>query len=95
MKTYIAQIQTVSGTQQIQLAAANIQDAQSQLESKAQTFTDIPARYSIQEQPAALAPNAVSGLLGASGGMFACIVALIIAVHHIERHCKELRRGRK
>jgi len=95
MKTYIAQIQTVSGTQQIQLAAANIQDAQTLLESKTQTFTDMPVRYSLQEQAPAVASDAVSGLLGASGGMFACIVILILGVRWVDRHCEDMRKGRK
>ena len=95
MKTYIAKIETVSGSQQTQLAALSIQDAQAQIEARAKTSGDSPIRYSIQEQSLALEPGAASALLSASGGMFACIAILIMANAYLRRHFKDLMRGRK
>jgi hypothetical protein len=88
MKTYIAQIETPSGYQHTQLAAMNIQDAQAQLEARVKNGGETEARYSIQEQSPALAPEATSALLNASGGLLACLVILVIAEYRLRRHFK-------
>jgi hypothetical protein len=88
MKTYIAQLETASGSQQIQLAAANIQDAQSQLEVRSQSVVDAPVRYTIQEQVPAQLPDTTAAFLNASGGLLACIFVLVVAEYKIRRYFK-------
>ncbi len=94
MKTYIAKIETSQGSQQTQLAALNIQEAQKQIEALTKTGGDTTVRYSIQEQPARLEPDMTSVLLNASGGMVACIVILIVANQYLRRHFLDGMRGR-
>jgi hypothetical protein len=40
MQTYIAQVETSTGTQSYQLAAANVQEAAHQIEARANTESD-------------------------------------------------------
>ncbi len=88
MKTYLALIETVSGNQHIQLAAANTQDARSQVEARVQAAGDTSVRYTIQEQLTVQAPETMSALLNASGGLISCILALAIAEYRLRRYFK-------
>jgi hypothetical protein len=88
MKTYIARIETPSGSQQTQLAALNLQDAQAQVDARLKNSSEMSVSYSIQEQPQALAPDATSALLNASGALFACVVFLIVAEYQLRRYFK-------
>jgi hypothetical protein len=95
MKNYIVKTDSPTGSQLIQLAASNIQDVQSQIKAMTKANGESSVRYSIQEQPSALDPGSTAALLEASGGMLLSIVVLVICVHYINRHFKDLRRGGK
>lgn len=88
MNTYVAQVETISGTQQLKLAAANIQDAQAQLEASAQRAPEGVVRYTIQSSQPTLSPEAVGGLVEASMGLFACLFIFVVAEYKLRRYLK-------
>ena len=89
METYIAQ--NVSGNQQIQLAAANMQDARSQMEARVQASDDTSVRYTIPEQPPVLQAEATTSLISASGVLLGCLVFLVVAEQKLRSYCKGTR----
>jgi hypothetical protein len=91
MNMYLAKVETSSGSQQIKLSAANIQDAKSQLESNTQAAIDRPVHYTIEEQTQTLQPEATSSLLNASGALLGCVVFLVVAEQKLRRYCKDMR----
>jgi len=91
MNVYLAKVESSSGYQQIKLSAANIQDAQSQLESQTQATQDGPVHYTLQEQPQAVMPETASSLLNASGALLGCIVFLVVAERKLRTYCNDMR----
>ena len=88
MNTYVAQVETISGKQQLQIAAANIQDAQAQLEVLAQRAPEGVIRYTIQGAQPAASPEAIGGLVDASMGLFACLILFVITEYKLRRYFK-------
>jgi hypothetical protein len=75
MNTYIAKIETPAGTQTIQLAAADIQDAQEQMVARAPSATSQSFSYSIAKVSPIEAPQQfVSGLTSASVSLVVCLI---------------------
>ena len=88
MKTYIAQIETQSGMQQTQVVAMNINDAQAQIDARVNSIREESVSYTIQEQPSLQTTENGLALLNASGGLFGCIVLLVIAEYQLRRYLK-------
>jgi hypothetical protein len=89
MKTYLAQIETPSGVQQTQLVAININDAKAQIDARLNSSRDESVRYTIQEQPPIQRSDTDMALLNASGGLFGCLLLLVVADYQLRRYFKE------
>jgi hypothetical protein len=88
MKTYLATIETPAGTQTIQLAAANLQDAQYQVEASKQSNTQSTYHYTIQQVSPLQSPEVISGLASATGGLLCCLVFLAVAEYKLRKYFK-------
>jgi hypothetical protein len=88
MNTYVAQVETSSGAQQFYLAAANIQDAQTQVEAVAKRMPEGAIRYTIQYAQPALSPKSTDALVDATIGLFACFIVGAIALYKVRLYFK-------
>jgi hypothetical protein len=88
MPTFSAQIQTTTGTQSFQLAAATQDEAARIVEARAKEYGEGAFRFTIAQQSPLHSPEAVSGLIGASSALLGCIVALIAAEYKIRKWLK-------
>lgn len=86
MRTYLVQIQTDSGIQQIQLIAKNISDVKKQIDARLNRTKDESVSYTIQEQLSFQTPDVNVALLNASSGLFGCIFLLIAAKYQLRRY---------
>jgi len=86
LKTYIARIQTHTGTQTIKLKAASIDEATTVLQSQA--GADGSLRYSIQEQTPLESPEFFTGMTSATGSLLACLIAFAVADYQIHKWLK-------
>ena len=88
MKTYVARIQTQSGTQIIELNAASIEDAATALQLRVRASENGSVGYTIQEQSQPDRQQAIEGLMNASGALLACLLSLVIADHLLRKWLK-------
>lgn len=88
MKTCIATIATPAGTQTIQLAAANIQEAQSTVEARAQSVDQDNYHYSIRQVTPMQSPEFISGLMNATGALVGCLVFYVVAIYRVRKYFK-------
>jgi hypothetical protein len=88
MKTYIARIETPSGTQTIKLMAASIQDAYGQVADRSLSAANESYRYSIQEASPVASPEFFKGMANASSALVACLVMFIVLEHLLRKWLK-------
>lgn len=86
MKTYIATIETSAGTNTIQLAAANLKDAQAQIESREQDQAKGSYNYEIRQVDPMQSPEIMNELMSASGALLACLILFVAAEYKLRRY---------
>ena len=88
MNTYIAKVESSSGTQTIKLAAANLQDAQGQLAARAQPAANESYSYSITQTSPAQSPEFVKGFASATGSLLACLILFVVLEYLLRKWLK-------
>jgi thiamine monophosphate synthase len=88
MKTYIARIQTSSGTHTIKLSASSLEEATAALQSRARATASGPVNYTIQEQAPLESPQLVAGLMNATSMLFVCLAVLVVADYKLRKWLK-------
>lgn len=88
LKTYIARIQTPSGTETVFLSAASIEEATAVLQRQKHSGGQYSASYTIQEHRAQDGAQLLHGLFGATSALFACLLALVLAEYQLRKWLK-------
>lgn len=88
MNTYIAKVESSSGTQSIKLAAANLQDAQAQLTARTPSAANESYSYSITQTSPIQSPEFIKGIASASGSLLACLILFIVIEYKLRKWLK-------
>ncbi len=88
MKTYIATVETTTGTQTIQLVATSIQDAYGQVAERGLSAADGLYSYSVSETSPTASPAFLNGMTNASVSLIACLVLFIFLDHLLRKWLK-------
>lgn len=88
MNTYIANIETPSGREIVQQAAATFEGDAAQIGKQTKTAATGSTHYTIQLHPSAQSPKFFTGLLSATGSLIACLVLLVVADYKLRAWLK-------
>jgi hypothetical protein len=88
MNTYIAKVESSSGTQTIKLAAANLQDAQGQIAARTQPTANESYSYSITQTSPIQSPEFIKGIASASGSLLACLILFVVIEYMLRKWLK-------